>query len=48
MLTEIKELQEKYRRLSKTAEYVAIGDVIADLYYLMRECRLKRIPKRDR
>jgi hypothetical protein len=49
MIREIKKIQEKYIRLQKkNIEYVSIGEVTNDLYQLIREIRLKRLPKLER
>ena len=48
MIKEIKKVQDKYQKMMKTSEYVAIGQVVNDLYQLVTEARLKRIPKDER
>ena len=48
MIKELKQLQKKYGDLTKRAEYVSTYEVAIDLYRLIQECRLKRIPKDKR
>jgi len=49
MIREIKKIQDKYIQLQKkNFEYVSIDEVTNDLYQLMREIRLKRLPKSER
>jgi hypothetical protein len=48
MITEIKELLEKYKDILKKADYVSTNEVVCDLYNLIRECRIKRLPKNER
>lgn len=45
MIKEIKKVQDKYQQMMKTSEYVSIGQVVNDLYQLIQEARIKRIPK---
>jgi hypothetical protein len=49
MIREIKRIQEKYIQLQKqNIEYVSICDITNDLYQLIREIRIKRLPKSER
>ena len=48
MVTEIKAVLEKYQRIQKTSEYISIGEVVNDLYHLLQDARLKRLPKHKR
>jgi len=48
MIKYVKLLIEKYRRISKMADYVPTHDVIKDLNFIIREIRISRIPKKDR
>ena len=48
MITEIKKLEAKYRKIAKHSEYVSVGDVLNDLYKLKQDIRLKRLPKNQR
>lgn len=49
MIKEIKQLQKKYDdMLKQNLEYVSVGQIVNDLYQLARDCRLKRIPKKER
>ena len=48
MIKEIKKVQDKYQKMMKTSEYVAIGQVVNDLYELIMEAKIKRIPKNER
>jgi len=45
MIKEIKALLKKYTSLQGRTEYVSTHEVSDDLYQLLRDCRLKRIPK---
>jgi hypothetical protein len=48
MIKDIKKLLEKYKDIGKRHEYIFVGHVVDDLYQLLREARIKRIPKRLR
>jgi len=48
MIKAIKRMLQKYNDLSKKAEYVNIAQVKNDLYELLMESRLLRIPKKNR
>ena len=48
MIKEITEVFDKYQRLSKVSDYVSTREVASDIYSLILEARLKRIPKDQR
>jgi hypothetical protein len=48
MIKELQELLKKYQQLQKTSEYVSIDQVTNDLYYMIQDQRLKRLPKDQR
>jgi hypothetical protein len=48
MIKELKAVKKKYEQLQRTSEYVDIGQVVNDLYYLIQDQRLKRIPRDER
>ena len=48
MLKEIKRVLEKYQQIAMQSEYVNIAEVTSDLYMLIKECRIKRLPKSER
>ena len=48
MIKEIQKLLDKYKKFPKHCEYIAIGQVVNDLYRLQQQCRLKRIKKDER
>lgn len=49
MIKEIRAVQKKYEQLQKqNVEYANIAEVVNDLYRLVRDARLKRIPKNER
>ena len=48
MIREIKTLCAKYQEMQNKSEYVSIGQVVNDLYRLLGDARLKRIPKDER
>jgi hypothetical protein len=48
MVKDIVRLKEKYQALRKTAEYVDIGQVVNDLYYLIQTIQIKCSRKGDR
>lgn len=48
MITEIKRLEAKYQSIAKHSEYVNVSEILTDLYRLLMEARLKRIPKDQR
>lgn len=45
MIKIIKQVYNKYAKISKRNEYVSINQVLNDLYYLEQEARLKSLPK---
>ena len=45
MIKEIMVLKKKYQEIAKHSEYVSVGEVVNDLYNLMQDIRLKRVPK---
>ena len=45
MIREINKVFLKYKEISKKSEYVSVGEVTNDLYQLLQECRIKRMPK---
>jgi len=48
MIAELKQMMEKYQRLSRKTDYVSSHEVAGDFYRLIQEARLKRIPKNER
>ena len=48
MIKELKAALKKYEEMSRNSEYVSIAQVKNDLFRLMMEARLKRIPKSER
>lgn len=45
-MKEAKELMLKYTEMLKAnTEYVSVGQVVNDLYHLIQDLRIKRIPK---
>ena len=49
MIKEIQRLLDQYKYMAKQgAEYVSVGQVTNDLYQLLQQCRLRRIPKNER
>ena len=45
MILELQELLDNYPTLKKTSEYISIHEVANDINSLIREVRIKRIPK---
>lgn len=49
MIKEIKHLIKKYQDIAKNgAEIVYITEIMNDLYQLIGQARIKRLPKKDR
>lgn len=48
MIKAIRKLRDKYRKIAKHSEYVAVGDILSDLYHLEQDFRIMRIPKSER
>ena len=48
MIKELKKMSKKYQDMAKQSEYVSIGQVINDLYQLIGDARIKRLPKKER
>jgi len=48
MITELKKILKKYSDLSGHTDYVSTHEVKEDIYQLIRDARLKRIPKDER
>ncbi len=48
MITELKKILKKYDDLSGRTDYVSTHEVKEDIYQLIREARIKRIPKNER
>ena len=48
MIKEIKILIEKYKQILKNSDYVSVVEVGQDLYNLLGDARIKRLPKNER
>ncbi len=48
MIKELKQMQEKYKQIAKMSDYVSTQEVVSDIYYLIKDARLKRTPKGER
>ncbi len=48
MIRELKKKIAKYMEIGKRSEYVNVAEIINDLSYLLREARIKRLPKDER
>jgi len=44
----VKKLLEKYKDIATRSEYINIQEILIDLNSILREQRLRRIPKEDR
>lgn len=49
MIKDIKSVLEKYQAIQKRgSEYISIDHIINDLYHLLQDARLKRLPADER
>lgn len=48
MIKEIKILLDKYKKMQGQFEYVPITQVVQDIYNLLQDARIKRLPKGER
>ena len=48
MIKELKQVLEKYKRIKKTSEYVSVAEVVNDVYALIQDQRIKRLPQKER
>ena len=48
MIKKIKNLREKYRKISLSSEYVSIQEILVDLYRLEQDVRISRLSKENR
>ncbi len=48
MIKEIKIKIKKYEEIGKRSELIPVSVILNDLYYLLTEARIKRLPKNER